>query len=193
MHPHPIAKRSVLLALILVAIAACSPAAASAPATYVEVSAESLRTTDEIPPPTGEIVLKVGGDIAKRNVGPSVSLDIDTVERMGLVKYRVHDPWLDADHDFTGVLLADLLDTVGGSPAATSIRLVALDDYEVEIAIADARRWPILLATQMDGRPMPIQDKGPTRIVFPYDQFAEIDRLKYKDLWIWSVESIAVR
>lgn len=193
MHPSRIANRPALAVLVLVTMAACAPAATSVTAAYAEVSAESLTPADAIPAPAEAVVLTVGGDIAKQNAGPSLSLDLATVERMGLVKYSVHDPWLDADHEFTGVLLADLLDTVGASTAATSVRLVAIDDYEVEIAIADARRWPVLLATQMDGRPMSVEDKGPTRIVFPYDQFPEIDQLKYKDLWIWSVESIEVR
>jgi hypothetical protein len=192
MRAQSIGRGPLAFALVLATLAACGPAPAERPA-YIEVAAESIRPADPIPAPTADVVLTVGGDISKSNAGPTVSLDLATIERLGLVKYQVHDPWLDADHEFSGVLLADLLDTVGASSESMTMRLVALDDYEVEIPIADARRWPVLLATRMDGQPMTIEDKGPTRVVFPYDTFPEIDRLTYKDLWIWSVETIEVR
>jgi hypothetical protein len=180
------------LAFLLVTLAACGSVATARPV-YTEVAAETLRSADAIPAPSGAVVLTVGGDIGKSNSGSTVRLDVATVERMGLVKYSVHDPWLDADHEFSGVLLSDMLDTIGAAPGSTRMHFVAIDDYEVEILIADVRKWPILLATRMDGQPMSIADKGPLRVVFPYDQFPEIDRLAYKDLWIWSLESLDVR
>jgi hypothetical protein len=184
--------RLAFVLVSLVAVAGCSAGAPQA-VPYSSVSPESLASSDPIPSPTGEVVLTVTGDVSKTNDADGVALDFATIERMGLVKYGVHDPWLDADHEFTGVLLADLLDTVGAAADATTVHVTALDDYEVQIAVADVRRWPILLATMTDGARMPIIDKGPTRIVFPYAAYPEIDELKYKDLWIWQIKTIEVR
>ena len=181
MHARSPYRGLAPIAVMVLSLAACGSAAVAKPA-YVEVTAETLRATDPIPAPAGDVVLTVSGDIGKADPGSTLRLDLATVEQMGLVRYTVHDPWLDADHEFSGVLLADVLDTVGASSASTHLRFVAIDDYEVQISIADARRWPVLLATKMDGQPMTVEDKGPTRIVWPYDQFPEIDRLTYKDL-----------
>jgi hypothetical protein len=180
------------IAVLVLSLAACESAAVAKPA-YVEVTVETLHATDAIPAPTGDVVLTVSGDIEKAGSGSTLKLDLATLEQMGLVRYTVHDPWLDADHEFSGVLLADVLDTVGASAGSTHLRFVAIDDYEVQISMADVRRWPVLLATKMDGQPMGVEDKGPTRIIWPYDQYPEIDRLTYKDLWIWSLETLEVR
>jgi hypothetical protein len=191
-HVRSISSGLAPLALVLVTLAACGSGVA-AKAVYVDVATETIHVGDPIPAPTGDVVLTVSGDIAKANAGSTVRLDLATVEQMGLVKYTVLDPWLDASHEFTGVLLSDFLDTIGVSAASAHLHFVAIDDYEVEISVADVRKWPVLLATKMDGQPMSIADKGPMRVVFPYDQYPEIDRLAYKDLWIWSLESLEVR
>ena len=110
---------------------------------------------------------------------------------MGLSRYKSHDPWLEQDLEFTGVLITDLLKATGASADATTLHITALDDYEVDVSIADTKRWPVMLATMTGGSRMSIEDKGPSRIVFPSD--ASIDALAYKDLWIWQLKSIEVR
>jgi hypothetical protein len=177
--------------LALLTLPACGGAAVeSHPLSNVAVA--TIRAGDEIPVPDKPAVT-IDGAISRSNIGTEVALDVATLEQMGLVEYQAHDPWLDTDLKFTGVLLSDLLDVVGASPNATLVHFVAIDDYEVDIKISDARRWPILLATQTNDKPMAIADKGPLRIVFPYDQYPEIDQLKYKDLWIWQIASIEIR
>jgi hypothetical protein len=181
---------SRLLAICCVALAACSSQPAEAP--YVEVAAATIASTDELPAASGDVVITVDGAVSKSNRGGAIELDLATIEQMGLVRYVVHDPWLNGDFEFTGVLLSAFVDAVGASPDATTLKFRAIDDYEVELALADVRRWPIMLATRTNGAPMTIEDKGPTRVVFPYDQFPEIDQLTYKDLWIWQISSITV-
>jgi hypothetical protein len=132
----------------------------------------------------------MSGKIGATNATTGVELDLATIERMGLIRYTAHDPWLEKDLEFTGVLVTDLLAAVGAESDATSLRITALDDYQVVISLADARRWPIMLATQTGGAPMTIEDKGPTRIVFPSDP--NIDTVRYKDFWIWQIKTIEV-
>lgn len=182
------------VALFVVLCAALAAGCSSAPAkpAYFEITAATIADSDPLPAPTGDVVLTVGGAISKSTGDAPVELDLATVERLGLVRYVVHDPWLDEDIEFSGVLLSAFVDAVGASPDATTLKFLAIDDYEVEIAIEDVRRWPILLATRTNGKPMQLEDKGPTRVVFPYDQFPEIDQLAYKDLWIWQISSITV-
>jgi hypothetical protein len=73
---------------------------------------------------------------------------------------------------------------------ATSLHLVALDDYQVDLALADVRDQSVFLATRTgDGTVLPIEDGGPTRIVFAdglTDRFSP-------DMWIWNIETIEVR
>ena len=181
----------VLRALALVsilAVAGCG-AATTSPA-YERVSESSLASAQPIPAPAGAAALTMTGRVAATNAAAGVELDLATIEQMGLVQYTVRDPWLEREFEFTGVLMTDLLAAVGASPDATSIKITALDDYQVDISVADLQRWPIMLATQTGGAPMSIEDKGPTRIVFPADP--DIDTIRYKDFWIWQIKTIEV-
>jgi hypothetical protein len=181
--------RSGALALVsIIAIAGCG--AASQPALYTRVSASSLPAAQPIPAPDGDATLTLTGKISEANAGDTVQLDVPTIEQMGLVRYTVRDPWLETELEFTGVLVTDLLAVVGAAPDAKTIKITALDDYQVDLSIADLQRWPIMLATQTNGAPMSIEDKGPTRIVFPADP--TIDTVRYKDFWIWQIKTIEV-
>ena len=178
----------LLLALSLVlAVVACGPTGS---ALYARVSEPTFGLDDPLPVPAGEPTLTVSGAISHPNRGAELALDVATIEQLGLVRYTVHDPWLEQELEFTGVLLSDILDYAGASPNATSLRITALDDYEVTIAIADVDRWPVMLATRTNGEAMTIDEKGPTRVVFPPDP--AIDVIRYKDLWIWQLTSIRV-
>lgn len=181
----------VLRALALVSIVAFAGCgAATTPAAYVRVTESSLAAAQPIPAPTGAATLTMTGRVAATNAAAGVELDLATVEQMGLIMYTARDPWLGQELEFTGVLMTDLLAAVGASPDATSIKITALDDYQVDISLIDLKRWPIMLATQTGGAPMSIEDKGPTRIVFPADP--DIDTVRYKDFWIWQIKTIEV-
>lgn len=177
--------RALALASVI-AIAGCGPAI---PPAYERVSVSTLATAQPIPVPAGDVTLTMTGRVAT-NAADGVRLDLATIERMGLIRFTVRDPWLEQDLEFTGVLMTDLLAAVGAASDATYIKVTALDDYQVDISLADLKRWPIMLATQTGGAPMSIEDKGPTRIVFPADP--GIDTVRTKDFWIWQIETIEV-
>ena len=187
MKPSSILTRLTIV-FVIAGLAACSQAAA--PAAYSRISAASVASAASIGAPKAP-VLTISGKISARNTPDGLALDVAGLETLGLVKYKVRDPWLEADLEFSGVLVTDLLTATGAAADATSLQITALDDYQVDISIADAKRWPIMLATRTGGAPMTIEDKGPMRIVFPADP--SIDALKTKDLWIWQIKTIEVR
>lgn len=190
--PRPTGVFFLSLSLILIVLTgvACG---GQGSALYETVAPAAIRAGDAIPAPAGEVVLTVTGDISAENSDDGLAFDLATLEKLGLVKYTVPDPWLNADIEYSGVLLSDLLAAAGASESATTVHLTAIDDYQVDIAIADIKKWPVLLATQSNGNHMAIDAGGPTRIAFPYNQFPEIDQLSYKDFWIWSITRMEVR
>jgi hypothetical protein len=177
-----------LLALLL---AACGPKAE--PTTYDTVSQGTLKASDAITSPTGEVVLTIDGLISKKNSGSVLQFDMPTLESIGLVKYDVDDPFVQKKIVYTGVLLSKLLNVAGVAPEATTLTLHALDDYSTDMQISDADKWPVLIATQADGAYMPVDNNGPLISVFPFDDFPEIDHLTYDALWVWSLSAITVK
>ncbi|NQW23031.1 MAG: molybdopterin-dependent oxidoreductase [SAR202 cluster bacterium] len=186
-HIHILA----VMVVIIGAIAACG--GGSSAASYETVTAASIKSGDAIPAPTGDVIITMLGDLNVTNSGDTLELDMPTLEGFGLVKYTVNDPWLNAENTYTGVLISDLRKALGASSSATSLLFTALDDYQVDISLEDVEKWPILLATRNNGEYMDIENSGPTRVIFPYDAFPEIDRVSYKDLWIWNIKSVEVR
>jgi hypothetical protein len=176
---------------VLFALTACSRNVEQA---YAFVAPASLTTGDAIPVPTGEAILSISGDISVKNAGDKLVFDMETLEQLGLVEYTITDPWRGNQRvSYTGVLMSDLIEFAGVSPSASSIHMAALDDYQVDISIADIKKWPVLLATRVNGEHMSIENSGPTRIIFPLDAYPEIDRIAYKDLFIWNLESMEVK
>ena len=179
----------VLAAVLALLMSACGSAKDTG---YEVVAPASIGLTEAIPSPSQKVVLSISGQVATKNTADSLELDMSTLEKLGLVKYQVHDPWLKQTFTYTGVLMSDLLKYAGASQSARSVHMVALDDYQVDIPIADIEMWPILLATRANGEFMNVDNYGPLRIIYPYGSHS-IDPVSHNDLWIWSLKSIEVR
>lgn len=166
------------------------PVAKEVPPNTTLVEQATLRPGDVIPSPTGDEVLSVTGRIAATNVGDSLRLDPAILERLGLVRVSVYEPWVQQNLDFQGVWLADLLALADSEADARSIHLTALDDYQIDLSMADVMAGGIFLATRTGaGAPIPIEDGGPTRIVF----VGGVPSGSSADQWIWSLSTIDVR
>lgn len=160
--------------------------------TYTVVAPATITPGDQIPLPRHEVILTLSGALRHSNDSGSLRFDMETLEQIGLVSYTVQDPYLQQSITFSGVLMSDLLRVAGVPPEATLVHIVALDDYEVDIAIDDIQKWPILLATRADGKRMDVATYGPTRLLFPYGHYP-IDEIAYREAWIWNVESMEIR
>ncbi len=177
----------VLLVAFIMVLVACGGSE-----TDVETVQEAtLSPGDAVPVPTGEVVLRITGDIANTNEGDALVFDMETLESLGLIRYVVMDPWQQTEIAYTGVLLADLLAVADVGEGATVVNVVALDDYAAEIPFSEADEWPIILATQADGDYMTIENSGPTRIIFPFDTYDDISAAR--NMSVWNVGSMEVK
>ncbi len=179
----------ILAAVLVLLMSACGSAKDTG---YEVVGPASIGLTEAIPSPSQDVVLSIFGQVAAKNTADSLELDMSTLEKLGLVKYEVHDPWLKQTFTYSGVLMSDILKYAGTFHTAQSVHIVALDDYQVDIPIADIEMWPILLATRADGELMNVENYGPLRIIYPYGSHS-IDPASHNDLWIWSLKCIEVK
>ena len=86
---------------------------------------------------------------------------------------------------------AALLDAVGAK--GTTLKVTALNDYAAEIPVEDFRKWPVILATRRDGAEMPVRDKGPLFVIYPFDVDKTLYNEKYFNRSVWQVKSIEIR
>ncbi|MBE9399541.1 molybdopterin-binding oxidoreductase [Pontibacterium sp. N1Y112] len=102
--------------------------------------------------------------------------------------YETKTPWT-SRHSFSGPLLKDVMYKSGlVSPRAITAR--ALNDYIVDIDLILMEKYPVLLATRMDGNPMRIRNKGPIWILFPLDQFPELNTMEVHGQMVWQLEKL---
>lgn len=142
--------------------------------------------------PRGRVVLTVTGLVGDAGRGGApAEFTLDGLERLGTVELETETPFTPGPVRFTGVPLRTLLEAVGAR--GDSIRATALNDYAVDLPLDETNRRHALLATRIDGKPMPVRDKGPVWIVFPWRTNPEFGSPLHAARSIWQLRSIEVR
>lgn len=182
-----------LFVLLLTTAVACTNTGPSEPI-YDEVSPGTLTSGENLPTPTGDVILTISGDISHTNTAENTAqFDRAMLENMRQVQYDVTDPFADQVRLFQGVLLSDLLALVGASDSANNLELTALNDYSAIMTYSDTQNYPMLLSLLADGAPIPLDEGGPAIIIIPYDDYPNLDHITYDAQWVWSMTRINVR
>jgi hypothetical protein len=135
------------------------------------LSAPMYAFAAELAKPTGEVILSVSGNISVTNAAGKAEFDLDMLKALPATTFQTKTTWTEGKNSFTGISLQALLAAVGAKPSV--IKSIALNDYAVDIPAADAVADGPIIAYLMDGQPMPVRDKGPLWIVYPFDSKAE--------------------
>jgi hypothetical protein len=141
--------------------------------------------------PTGEVVLTVTGKIATTNADGAARYDLAMLEALPGRTTETETPWTRGTVKFEGPLGAALLDQIGAT--GTTLKIVALNDYAVEVPVEDFRKWPVIFATRKDGKHMPVRDKGPIFVIYPFDLDRSLYNEKIFSRSAWQVKSIEVQ
>lgn len=141
--------------------------------------------------PAGAVILEVDGAISVSNRDGRARFDRSMLAELGRGEITTTTEWTDGRTDFAGVPLQAVLERVGAS--GTMLTVTALNDYSVEVPLADAAQFGVLLATEMNGRRLSVRDKGPIWVVYPRDDFEELNDVAYNERWVWQVARITVK
>jgi hypothetical protein len=189
LHSAPLATLLLTMALALAPSVIPTAVKAQSSEDYQIVSEATLKPGMDIPEPTGPVVLTVSGRIKSDK---PVRFDLATLESLGLIRFTTPTAWTTEPAAFEGVLLSALLDVVGADPAATSLNLIALNDFEGPAPIADGRKWPVMLALKRDGEYMSRRDRGPLWMIYPQHAYPELGQREYLSRWVWQLKAITV-
>ena len=103
-------------------------------------------------------------------------------------------PWDDSPSEFQGVYLKDLLEHL--DIGANNLTAKALNDYEEKFRVSDAVSKKAFIAVLRDGKPMPIRNKGPYWIIFPWQELetdSEVNTNRTFNTWsVWQLSSISL-
>ncbi len=151
----------------------------------------SAQASELLPSPSGTPILQISGQVENTNRSGSAAFDMAMLRNVGVSRLRTSTPWTQGRPEFEGVLVSDLLKAVGAK--GRKVIAVALNDYRVEIPLTDFTRYPVLLAYQMDGKRLKIRDKGPLWIIYPRDDYAELDSKPIQARWVWQVKELRIQ
>ena len=140
--------------------------------------------------PTGKIILTISGKVTAANQSGIIAFDREGLEALGLVSFETMTPWYAAKVKFEGVPMAKLMQAVGAKGEKLSVS--ALNDYTTEIPMNDFDKYNVILALKRVGQYLPVSDKGPLFIVYPFDSNPELKNQKFFGRSAWQVAKMAV-
>lgn len=140
--------------------------------------------------PTGPVLVEVSGLVTQANVDGEAHFDIEMLDRLPQHRIRTSTLWTSGVKDFTGPLLIDLLQQAGVTEG--TLTLIALNDYRISIPFADLKNYPVIIATRQDGVRLTVRSRGPLWVMYPWDDFPELNSETYISRSIWQLRKIVV-
>ena len=141
--------------------------------------------------PKGPVVLSVSGALTHTNDNGAASFDIALLAALPQHSFSTKTPWYPQPHKFTGVLVRDLMEAVGSS--AGTARAVALNDYRADMPVDDLIKNGAMIAYLFDDQPMPVREKGPLVIIFPFSDRAELRTAVHYSRAVWQLRGLELR
>ena len=160
----------------------------------------------------GPGLLTLSGAIGKSNRGPvdpaldqllvkhgvkfdkAYVFDSEALLRLPSVRIKATLEYDARLHALAGPLLASVLE-VAGVTGDAMLGLRAVDGYVVPLRLADARSWRMIVATEMDGKPLALGGLGPQWALYEADTLAAFKDKPLKErfaLCPWGLYSIEV-
>jgi hypothetical protein len=152
--------------------------------------AASMAAAEPLPAPSDKPILEVSGTIENTNADATAQFDAAMLESLGMVSFKTKTPWDDGTVEFEGVRMDKLMEYVGAE--GDQVQAIALNDYSIEIPVADFAEHGPILALKRNGEYMPVSDKGPLFIVYPFDSDAELQSQTYYGRSVWQVAKLIV-
>ena len=145
---------------------------------------------DTLPAPTGKPILTISGAISVANRPDGAAFDRNMLEALAWEQITTTTPWHSGRVRFEGVPLELLMRVVGAT--GSSVTAYSLNDFTTSIPVSDFKRFHPILALKKDGEYMPVRDKGPLFIVYPYDSNPELQQQAYYNRSAWQVARLVV-
>lgn len=164
-------------------------------------------------PVRGPVLLTVSGAIERVNRGPLDPALDQMMQKHGVKFDKAHAfdftmltllppatirPTIEYDnrqHVLAGPALADVLKAAGARPDG-NVLLRAIDGYTASLPPADIRKYGFIVATHMDGKPLPLGGLGPLWAVYHADRFPDMAAKTVKERFVscpWGLYHIEVR
>lgn len=141
--------------------------------------------------PTERPILTISGAIDVKNAGAVARFDMKMIEALPQHSFTTRTPWFDKPVQFTGPLLSDVMNAVGAKGSV--LMATAINDYTIAIPMDDVTGRKVIMARLIDGKAIPVREKGPLFVVYPFDSDAALRTSTFYERSIWQLKALEVR
>ncbi len=145
---------------------------------------------EDLPAPSGKILLTVSGAVPVTNVGETAQFDMALLRSLTPASFTTTTPWTNGQQSFTGVPLEVLLDRL--EVREGKLLAKAINDYAIDIPLTDAVEGGPIVAYLHNGQKMSVRNRGPLWIVYPYDATEDYQAEVIYSRSIWQLDRIVV-
>jgi len=141
--------------------------------------------------PTGPVILTVTGNISHTNTtSKTAEFDRDMLMGLEVIDQKTMTPWSEGVDLYRGPLLRSVMAAVGAQTGELSV--TALNDYSAKVPKKDGEDYDVILAMDMNGKPMSVRDKGPIFMLYPFTDHPDLNNEVIHNRSVWQVKSINV-
>lgn len=177
------ATAGVLLALSVGGVAAQMPDDAPCiPGETVLVSEGSAAAA--LAKPAGEVMVTMNG-----RDGLTIALSADQFAALPQYAIASENEHYDGLNCYQGPLGRDVVALILAE-AGDMVTLTAINDYAVEAPVADYFAYDVIFATELNGVPFSVRDKGPIWVVYPQSDNKVLQDPIYSTLMAWQLTRV---
>ncbi len=104
---------------------------------------------------------------------------------------NTENEFVDAMTSFEGPLGREVLALLG--EGGSTVVLTAVNDYAVEVPVADFANYDVVFALSADGERFSRRDKGPIWVVYPMSDHQELQDPVYNSRLIWQLVKVELK
>ncbi len=146
---------------------------------------------EPLPAPTGPVILVLDGKLDLHNTADGkAAFDLAMLQALPKSSFTTTTIWTDGKQSFEGVKIADLLARLGATPA--ELNALATNDYEIRFPAGDALDHGAIIAYAQNGVAIPLNNKGPLWIVYPYDADSMLSNERFLSQSVWSLDHVTL-
>lgn len=136
------------------------------------------------------MVLSVTGLIGQKNAGDAAEFDAAMLDALDVREFSTSSPWHKKQVKFSGPALKAVLDAVGAK--GQSLKMIALNEYEITVPVADAYDHLPVLARRIGGEELTLRTKGPLFMMYPFDSSPKLKNDIFYSRCVWQLRRIVV-
>jgi len=118
----------------------------------------------------------------------TIEVTAEDFSKLAPTTFETTTIWTEGKVEFSGPTLKSILALADITDGVVS--LTAINDYTIEIAVAEITDEAPIVANLMNGKPFSRRDKGPYWVVYPFDSDKKYQQENVYALSIWQLSSV---